>query len=165
MTDSPHLRLQATVSVFLSGPMDMFLLLTASLLPLNRKKGQKRKHQKKSRALAHLSRSRLLSGSMDCFSHPFSCLPPLDGRTPTPGGRPTYTLSPHKTSKKSPKRKKKKKVKTIKYLGVLSYLLSIFYWTLFFSSIIAANIHRIAWANLKWAGDDGHQSEASTCER
>jgi hypothetical protein len=31
-----------------------------------------------------------------------------------------------------------------------------------FSSISAANIHRIKRANVKWAGDDGHHSEEST---
>ena len=93
--------------------------------------------------------------------HSFSsCLSPLDGRTPTPGRRPTYTLTTHKTSKKIEKEKRKKKLKRIKYLGVLcTFSLSSFSPLDFvFSSIGAANIHRITQANVKWAGDEGDQS-------
>jgi hypothetical protein len=61
-------------------------------------------------------------------------MPPLDGRTPTSGGRPTYTPSTHKTVKKTGKEKKKKKsLKRGKHLDVLSYLLSLSF-CLFFQS-------------------------------
>jgi hypothetical protein len=89
---------------------------------------------------------------------------PLDGRTPTSGGRLTYTLSPHITSKKIEKEKSKKKVKKdkISRCAFLPLFLLIFPLDFVFSSISAANIHRITRANVKWAGDDGHHSEEST---
>ena len=42
-----------------------------------------------------------------------------------------------------------------------SFFLSLFPLNVF-SYISTANIHRMLWANVKWAGDDGHQSEEST---
>jgi hypothetical protein len=43
------------------------------------------------------------------------------------------------------------------FRGGTSLSLSFSYFV--FSSIGAANIHRITWTNIKRAGDDGHQSE------
>ena len=73
MTDGTILRLRAMVSVFFSGPLDMFLPGSSTrggAATIKLKKGQKRKHQKKLerwRTFLILV-SRVPSGFMDCFS-------------------------------------------------------------------------------------------------
>jgi hypothetical protein len=124
------------------------------------KKGQKRKHQKKLERwrtllvlvsclvpwiVSHEKRKKVKTPKNPDLPHSFSsCLLLLDGRTPTPGGRPTYTLSTQNLPKKPKKKKRrKKKLKRIKYLGVLLYLLSFFFsmfsvlsaWLIFAESI------------------------------
>ena len=63
----------------------------------------------------------------------------LDGRMPTPGGRPTYTLSTHKTSQKTRKIKiKEKKVKKDKISRFRTFFFPVFSflsaWLIFIES-------------------------------
>ena len=115
------------------------------------KKGQKRKHQKKLERwrtllvlisclvpwiVSHEKRKKIKRPKNPDLPHSFSsCLPLLDGRTPTPGGRSTYTLSTHKSSPKKQKKKKKrkKKLKKTKNISVCfcTFLFSFFPCILF----------------------------------